>query len=71
MLEHAIDGVQELAYDCDQGNHLELATLAQVLVEGAQVGLVSDGDQGGHVKGAAQVNVTVLADTNFFMHGSG
>jgi hypothetical protein len=32
MLEHAVDGVQQLAHDGGQGHHLGLSLSAQVLI---------------------------------------
>ena len=70
MFEHAVDGVKQFAHDGDQGEHLGLAASAQMFIEGAQVGLTADGDQGRHIEGAAEVDVAVLADARFLMHGA-
>ena len=45
MFEHAKDGVEEFAHDGDQGDHFGFAASAQMLIEGAQVGLVAKGDE--------------------------
>jgi hypothetical protein len=46
--EHGMESVQEFAHDGDQGLHFEFALREQMLIEGAQVRVVLDGDQGGH-----------------------
>ena len=70
MFEHAEDSVEELAHDGDQGLHFGFAARQEVGIEGAQVRLMADGDQRGHVEGAAQVAIAVFADTRFLMHGA-
>ena len=55
MFEHAEDSVKQFAHDGDQGDPFGFAAGAQMFVEGMQVGLPANGDQGGHVEGAAQV----------------
>ena len=39
-LEHAMESVEEFPHDGDQRLHFEFATLEQVLIESAQVGVV-------------------------------
>jgi len=46
--EHGMESMQEFAHDDDQRLHFEFATGQQMLIEGAQVRVVLDGDQGGH-----------------------
>lgn len=50
MLEHALDGVQQLAHGGGEGDSLVFAPRSQVLVKGSQIKLMADGDQGGHVE---------------------
>ena len=66
--EHALESVEELPPDGDQRLPFEFATLEQLLVESAQVGVVLHGDQGGQVEGATQVFIAGLADARFFLH---
>ena len=67
--EHGVKGMQEFAHDSDQGLHFMFALGEQVMIEGAQVGLVLDGDQRGHEQGVAQVGIAGLADARPFVHG--
>ena len=62
VFEYPVDGVQYFSGDCDQ--RLELCFVAgeQALVEGGEVGVVSGGDECGHVKGASQVAASGAAD---------
>lgn len=70
VFEHAVESVKEFAHDGDEGLHFSFAALDEVEVESAQVGLMADGDQGGHVEGATQVAVTGFADAGFLVHGA-
>lgn len=70
MLEHAEDGVEEFTHGGDQGLHLGFAARLNVCVVGANLVLVLDGDQGGHVERPPQVFVAGLGDANFFVHRS-
>jgi hypothetical protein len=63
--EHGVEGVQEFAHDGDEGLHFDFALGEQMLIEGAQVGVVAHGDEGGHVEGVAQVFIAGLADAGF------
>src|SRR5271157_1501629 len=67
--EHGVESMQEFAHDGDQGLHFEFALGEQMLVEGAQVRVVLDGDQGGHEESMTQVLITCLANTRLLMHG--
>ena len=45
VFEHAEDGVEQFPHDDDNENaHLGLAASAQMLIEGAHVGLIANGD---------------------------
>ena len=68
--EHGVESVHEFAHDGDQGLHFEFALGEQMLIEGAQVRVVLDGDQGGHEQSVAQVFIAGLADARLPMHGS-
>jgi hypothetical protein len=46
--EHGVESVQEFAHNGDQGLHFEFTLGEQMLIEGAQVRIVLDGDQGRH-----------------------
>ena len=70
MFEHTEDGMEEFAHDGDQSNHLGLAASSQMFIEGAPVGLAAKGDQGGHVEGAAQVDVAAFAEARLLVHGA-
>jgi hypothetical protein len=70
VLEHAKDGVEELAHGGDQGLHFGFTARQQVLVVGAHMRLMPHGDEGGHVEGLAQVLVAGLGDAGLFMHRS-
>ena len=39
-----------------------------MFIEAAQMRLMAKGDEGGHVEGAAQVDVAVFADARFLLH---
>ena len=67
--EHGVESVQEFAHDGDQGLHFEFALGEQMLIEGAQVRVVLDGDQGGHEESMTQVFITCVANTLLIMHG--
>ena len=69
MFEDAEDGVQELAHDRDQGLQFCFAASEQTVIESAQVGIMPDRDQGGHIEGATQVAVSGLADAGLSAHG--
>ena len=68
MLEHAVDAVPEFAHNGDQGHHLGFDLGTQVLIEGAQVRLMANRHQSGHVEGAAQVSVADFADAALLVH---
>ena len=67
VFEHAEDGVQEFAHGGDQGLEFGFTAPQQVVVESAQVGLTTNGHQGGHVEGAAQVSVAGLGDARLLL----
>ena len=67
--EHGMESMQEFAHDGDQGLHFEFAVGEQMLIEGAQVRVVLDGDQGGHEQSVAEMFIADLADARLLMHG--
>src|SRR5208337_1449230 len=67
--EHGVESMQEFAHDGDQGLHFEFALGEQMLVEGAQVRVVLDGDQGRHEESMTEMFITCLANTRLLMHG--
>ena len=44
VFEHAEDGVQEFAHDGDEGLEFFFASVEQMLIEGAEMGIVLHGD---------------------------
>ncbi len=61
--EDAVDGVEHLAGDCDQGLHLGFMAADQSVVEGPEVRVSLACDQGRHEEGMSQVPVACAADT--------
>ena len=70
MLEDAIDGVEELAHDGDQGLEFSFAARQELLVEGGPMRFMLKGEQGGPVEAAAQPGVAELADAGGRVDGS-
>jgi len=64
-MEHAEDGVQHFAGDRDEGLQLGFVACQQGLVESAQMRIMADRNQSGHVKGATQIAV---ARCHFLLH---
>src|ERR1035437_4851219 len=48
VFPHAEDSVQELPHDGDEGLHFGFAFGEQMLIEGAEMGIVTHGNEGGH-----------------------
>jgi len=65
MLEHAVDRVQQFAHRRNQGLHFAFSLGQQMLIESAQVRLMTHGDQSGHVQGPAQVSIARLLMRTF------
>lgn len=67
-LEHAMDGMQELAHDGANGlDLLQSPILDQVAIIALNVFVMARRTQGGHVQAAAQIAVSGLAQTRLFV----
>jgi hypothetical protein len=59
--------MQKLSHGLDQGLHLELALIQQMLVVSAEVRIEAHSDQGEHEQRATQMTIAGLADPWFLV----